>query len=344
MITNNLSAIADEACERMVLASLLANYYAIYDIENILDDNCFYNARHRAIFCAVQSVNRRGDKVDLVSVGHELAAGGSEVTPVMLAELACMTQPTTEVVKRARMLRDLAMRRRLWEIGMTLVSESSHLGNRVDEVRDHTVERLAHLLDFEANRVMTVTEAYANLRQNMIANTTIGEGKIAGSPTGFDFLDRSGGLKGGDLIVVGAETSQGKTSFATALAMSAVCHGDPVAFYSLEMSADELTARIASMQSGVSSSNILYKSLTDDSIRAIDMSMGRIDGAQLYFDVRSSADLDSICASIRRMKSRYAIKGVVVDYLQLLHVSDRRMSREQVVAQCARQLKNLARN
>lgn len=85
----------------------------------------------------------------------------------------------------------------------------------------------------------------------MIANTERQPGEIRGTPTGFELIDGKGGVCPGQLVVVGAETSQGKTSFAMALTISAISNGHSVAFYSMEMMALELGARIASMRSGI---------------------------------------------------------------------------------------------
>ena len=343
MNTENMKSLADRNCERMVVASLIATPYAIFDVEDILDENCFTDMACREIFKAAAAVNRKGGSVDLVSVSNELEMSKSGVGTPMLAEMVCLSPTTAELGARARLLRNLSQRREVLKIALAMASEIGSRDNDVIEVCDRNVQLLNRIFEPSGANVKNLSDAYSEVHDCMIENRDIPEGKIVGSPTGFDFIDRCGGLKSGDLIVVGAETSQGKTSFATALALSAVCAGHGVAFYSLEMSARELAARIASMQSGIPSSHILYKSLTQDKIDGVDRSMVSVDGAGLYFDVRSNANLDSIAASIRRMKMRRGIKGVVIDYLQLLHIKDARMSREQVVAQCARTLKNLAR-
>ena len=176
----------------------------------------------------------------------------------------------------------------------------------------------------------------------MIFNHDQPDGFIYGTPTGFPELDRDGGLCGTDLIIVGAETSQGKTSFATALAMSAIEYGDGVAFYSMEMTSLQLAARIASMRSGISSKRILRQKMTEEEIFKIGKAMQGIDMDKLFFDEKSTSSLDSIVMSIRMMKSRNDIKGAVVDYMQLIQKMPG-MSTEQATARCARDLKNLAK-
>lgn len=338
-----MKTLTDETCERMVVASLIATPYTIFDVENILEERCFSNPVCRDIFNAVETVGKNGGAVDLVSVCHQLELSKSSVGIQALTEIACMSPTTADVRARALLLRELSIRREILKVALAMAAEVGSLDNDVYELCDRNMELLNHVFDHQPNKVINIDEAYSEVHDCMIENRDIPEGTIVGSPTGFDFIDRNGGLKSGDLIVVGAETSQGKTSFATALALSAVCSGDGVAFYSLEMSARELTARIASMQSGIPSSHILYRPLTQEKIDSIDLAMKSVSGAKLYFDVRSNSSLDSIAASIRRMKMRHGIKGVVIDYLQLLHIKDPKMSREQVVAQCARTLKNLAR-
>ena len=125
--------------------------------------------------------------------------------------------------------------------------------------------------------------------------------------------------------------------------MSAIQHGEGVAFYSMEMMPVQLTARISAMRSGVSSTRILRNRLSIDEFNRIGEGMKDVDMSKLYFDGKSNSSLDSILMSIRRMKLKKDIKGAVVDYLQLVRPDNAKQNREQAIGDIARSLKNLAK-
>ena len=127
------------------------------------------------------------------------------------------------------------------------------------------------------------------------------------------------------------------------IVMNAALKGASCAIYSMEMKKEQLTARIMAMQSGVSSSSILYKKLTAQQYDMIDRGIGKISGTKIYFDDRSTSSIDNIISSIRTLKLKYDIDGAVVDYLQMLSVNMKNANDEKLMAECARRLKNLAK-
>lgn len=343
--TNELETfpISDLECERMVLSTLMISYNAVVDTDGLLDESCFNEPKHKHIFSAIQRVFRSGGVPDLVSVSAELASSESSVSSVDIAELCVNSTCTLDVISRAYRLKELATRRKIREIGYRLISMGSSEFSPIEEIQNLAKQEVDSMFDDNTTQFETLSETYKKLQEQMIINHDMPEGAILGTPTGFPALDNNGGLLPSDLIIVGAETSQGKTSFATALAVSAIKAGHGVAFYSMEMMPIQLASRISSMQSGISSSKILTKKMDIDEIYQVDRSMGTLDMSKMYFDGRSTSSLDSILMSIRTMKLKYDIKGAVVDYLQLVNIKTEKLNREQAVAKSARDLKNLAK-
>ena len=170
--------------------------------------------------------------------------------------------------------------------------------------------------------------------------------KTAGTPTGFRELDSRGGLIPTDLIVIAGGMSQGKTSLATSIAVNAARAGRKVAFYSMEMDRRQICARILAEKTGASSRAILSGNLSDEQYARFKEAVADFPAAGLYCDDSSTSSLDSILASMRAMKARYGIDGAVVDYLQILNVNtkSRSDSAEQILADAARRLKNIAKD
>lgn len=171
-------------------------------------------------------------------------------------------------------------------------------------------------------------------------------GRLTGIPTGFHTLDAVGGFHPGDLVIIGAESSQGKTSLALSFVLKAITQRRPVAFYSMEMTAPQLLARLYAMTSQfLSASSILYRQLGGSDLEEIDRLTGGFQNLPLYVDETASSP-SAILSSARQMHSRFGIQIVVVDYLQILNATakSRYTSDEQFLGDTARALKDLAKS
>lgn len=163
----------------------------------------------------------------------------------------------------------------------------------------------------------------------------------AGMMTGLRIFDSRFGWHGGDLIIIAGETSMGKSTLATTISYNTAAAGIPNAYYSMEMSAKQLTARIIARQTQVSSSTTLYGKLSDDEYnRVYDGSM-RLKNLPIYFDEDSKSSFTKICRSVRRLVKKYGVRIVFIDYLQIL-ANGRGDNREQLIGDMARDLKRLA--
>ncbi len=335
--------ISNPELERMVIAALITSYSSIVDTAEILFDDCFYDREMREIYSAIKAIYNRGDSPDMMLVASELAKSGSTIKSVDVIKLCTTTVIPFDIIDHAMILRDLCLRRKLWSIGNELITQAPDQKFCVENLQNDCRKSLESLFDFEATDLTSLGDTFKEMLNVMIENQNMKEGETYGTPTGFEEIDKTGGLCGTDLIVVGAETSQGKTSFATSLTLSAIQHGDGVAFYSMEMLPIQLTARIVAMKSGISSRDILRVKLGVDAVERVSTCMAGVDMSKLYFDGKSSSSLDSIMMSIRRMKMKKDIKGTVVDYLQLVKPTDGKMNREQAIGDIARSFKNLAK-
>lgn len=335
--------IHDYEIERTVLASLMTSFNNFHDVHDILTSECFYNLHYREIFDTILEIYRSGEMPDMMLVGNYLEKKNSGVTRLQVTELCVSSTIVFNLREHALLLKEFSIRRKLWEIGYKLMTQSVNQADDIEYIQNEAKMSIDSVFEESTSGVITMDDTYKSLQEELLVRMSMPEGCIMGTPTGFDLIDKNGGLSSSDLIVVGAETSQGKTSFATKLAMSAIENGHKVAFYSMEMTPRQLTARIASMRSGISSSQLLFRKISMEELLQVDKSMENIDMKLLHFDGKSHSSLDHIMMSIRNKKMKYDIHGVVVDYLQLVTLSDKSMTREQGVARIARDLKNLAK-
>ena len=166
-----------------------------------------------------------------------------------------------------------------------------------------------------------------------------------GIPTGFRKLDEKGGFQRSDLVVVAAEFSQGKTSLAIDFCVKAALGGHPCAFYSTEMTNEQLMARIMATQSGISSRVIMQEALTDEQTKVFGLAEQITRPLPIYFDDTATISIERIIVSIRQLVHKHHVEMVFIDYLQVLQTNESigRQTEEQFFGIVARKLKNLAK-
>lgn len=334
--------VRDEECEKIILGTVMSTTGVLEEIREFLCPDCFYFKSHRDIWNAVVAISDRGDSPDLVTVMAELNKSGISMTPYELIKLTGNSS-IVGVHQHALRLNELYVRRQMYSIGHYLVNSGSNELEDLDEIRQSVKEKIDTLFNSQDENVFTLGTVFYNL-WGMINNNLNNSGQITGTPTGFLRLDEKGGLQKSNLIIVAGETSMGKTSFAIAMTLNAIQAGAKVAVYSMEMTKEEISARMASMKSGVPSNEILYsKKLDVDELFAIDSAIKSINSANLFFDDRSTSNIDTILVSIRSLKIKHDIDGVVIDYLQILNVNMKNSNKEQAMGEAARRLKNLAK-
>lgn len=331
----------DDDCEQLVIGSILNNVGSYMTVAEILDENCFQMPLTRGVYDAIKEMDKRGETIDVVTIVGELAREGSTIQPWQVAELSSKGV-VYDIIYHANRLKELSLRRRLWNLGMRLVQSGVAETEEVESIQQMATEELNGLFG-TVEGVFTLTQALMRLSDIITNNLSRGK-RVTGTPTGFRRLDEKGGLHPSDLIIIGGESSHGKTSFLLAIT-NKVIENERMAIYSMEMTKEQLAARLVSMKSGVAASDIMYKGdLQPTELELIDQAKGMLPGENLYFDDESTSNIDSILLSIRKMKLKYDISGAAVDYLQILSVNSKTsQTREQQMGDAARRLKNLAK-
>jgi replicative DNA helicase len=329
----------DDLCEQSVLGTLLTENNAINEVREYLTDECFYQPKNQILYKAICSMVDRGDTADVVTIIAELRKMQSDITAVDICEI-CQNY-TINVKDYAIRLADLNKRRQLANLGLYIYSagtaESSPLndvimeiGSKLSAIQGESVTHIQRASDFFTD----VDNRIYNLRNGIVPEYT---------HTGFAEIDKHRQFQPTNLIVVAADSSIGKTSFANCITLSAASNGCGVAYYSMEMTGAQQLTRLASIDSGIPYEILFNHPLSDAEFGIYQNSRKKIAGLPIYFDNRSSSSIDTIIGSIRSMVLKYHIGGVVVDYLQILSLNSKTINREQQLAEIARQLKNLAK-
>ena len=343
-IENSNVLVNDYKEERYVIGCLLSFSNAYTIVFPYLDEDCFYDKKCQEVWKMIDSMSKKCIPVDLISVSAELLKRNSTISQIDLIEYSDSATTTVNLEYHAKRLKELSTRRKFWLIGQNLIKAGITEGVEISEIQQKTMDNFCHVLD-KTDGFSTLTDALQSLNDIILRNAS-SDSIITGTKTGMTKFDEKGGLQKSDLIIVAGETSMGKTSLALSMTRNAIENNAKVAFYSMEMTKEQLSARLLSAKTNIPANNILYSgSLAPSEMRMIDDARGKLPGENLYFDDKSTSNIDSILLSIRMLKMQKNIDGAVIDYLQILNVNSRNgnISREQAMGDASRRLKNLAK-
>lgn len=343
-IENSNVLVNDYKEERYVIGCLLSFSNAYTIVFPYLDEDCFYDKKCQEVWKMIDSMFKKCIPVDLISVSAELIKRNSTISQIDLVEYSDSATTTVNLEYHAKRLKELSTRRKFWIIGQNLIKAGITEGVEISEIQQKTMDNFCHVLD-KTDGFSTLTDALQSLNDIILRNAS-SDSIITGTKTGMTKFDEKGGLQKSDLIIVAGETSMGKTSLALSMTRNAIENNAKVAFYSMEMTKEQLSARLLSAKTNIPANNILYSSsLAPSEMRMIDDARGKLPGENLYFDDKSTSNIDSILLSIRMLKMQKNIDGAVIDYLQILNVNSRNgnISREQAMGDASRRLKNLAK-
>ena len=329
----------DKECELCVLGTLLSERNAIHQVRELLNPKCFYVDFHSEVYCAILAMTDRGDRADIVNIMPELKKRNIKFKPYDIAFIA--QNHTFDLVQYACRLNELEKRRSIYDMGQYLVTNGSNESEDIEDVIQSANDKLSSIFGSLDNHVKMAGDYMSEVYQRV--NDNLNSISIPGTPTGFHEIDDKGGFQPTNLIVCAAESSQGKTAFANAIALTAAKSGTKIAFYSMEMSGAQLMTRLAAIESGIPVSTLTNEKLTNEQIRSFDRSVASLSKLGIYFDDRSTSNIETILASIRSIVIKYHVQGVVIDYLQILTINKKGSNVEEAIAEAARRLKNIAK-
>ncbi len=320
-------------------------------IADAVDAADFYRADHRLIFSAIQALIERDEPPDAITVGETLArqgelesAGGLDY----LAQLVEETPSAANIRAYARIVRERAMLRQLIEIGGDIAASAHDSeGRTVEELVDLAEQRVFEIADRGQRRGSGFVAIKHILpktidRLDVLSHT---DGEITGVSTGFKDMDKmTAGLQRGDLIIIAGRPSMGKTTFAMNIAENAaIGHEVPVAVFSMEMSAEQLSFRMIGSIGRVNQQHLRTGRLTDEDWSRIESAVSMMSNAPIYIDDSAGLTPTEVRARARRLKREHGLGLIVVDYLQLMQVGGTVENRATEISEISRGLKALAK-
>lgn len=342
---NNQSQIPphDLELEQAIIGTFLIEGNAI--LENRLNPDWFYKPENVMVAKAICNLGKQGTPPDLLQATTQLKKEGNLENvggPLYLAESVRKVASAANLKHHLKNLQELFLRRQLATFAQKQYYKSFDPTIDLDDLLIEYQNNILNVLDFNEAEIVSLDQSFEKVINQAKRNRE--GGNLTGIGTGLLRLDNiTNRMQKGDLIIIAGVTSAGKTSLGISIFKNAVFNfGARAAIYSLEMTHAQLTARLFSQETGISAKRILSGYLTASEVETLKIAKEKRKGMQIFYDERSNNNIDSICASIRRLHLKHKINLVMVDYLQLIS-GDHKKSEVGQIGDVARKLKNIAR-
>lgn len=335
--------------EMSVLGGMFIDPEAVVKAIEIVDDSMFFREPHRRLYRSMIRLWEEGEVIDIVTLSERLrstgdydALGGASY----LAQLLNAVPTAANIEYHARIVREKALLRRLIEAATSIIQDTYEAGGEVERLLDDAEQKIFQIAQTHDRKGFVWIKELLWPAMEQIEMLSQADSSITGVPTGFPDLDEmTAGFQPGDLVIVAARPSMGKTAFTLNVAQhAAISAHHSVAFFSLEMSKESLVQRMLTSEARVDASRVRTGRLRDDDYPRLAQAAGLLNTAPIYVDDTPGISILEMRAKARRLKSdRPDLSLIIVDYLQLMQGSGRSENRQQEVSEVSRGLKALAK-
>ncbi len=347
-LPNNIEA------EQSIIGSILVSNEIFDEINLIISNKNFYDPMHQKIFSAIEKLIYGGMLANPITLKNYFENEKDELNiPEYLVKITKFSTSSRQSIEYSKLVYDLYVKRELIKISTDVIdnvklNDMDLNGQKIIENSEKALFDLAEKGSFNSS-LIKFDEA---MRQTieMASNAYKNDEGIVGVPTGLTDLDeRLGGLHKSDLVIIAGRPSMGKTALATNIAFYAakkIQEGDKkssVAFFSLEMSSEQLSTRILAEQSQIKSNDIRRGKISEDQFDKFIETSKNISELPLYIDETPAISIAALSNRARRIKRKYGLDLIVVDYIQLMRAANFKDGRVQEISEITQGLKAIAK-
>ncbi len=360
---NNLSVVKDKfkelpnniEAEQSVIGSILVTNEIFDEINTIISNDNFYDPMHQKIFNAIESLIYKGMLANPITLKNYFEDEKDDLNiPEYLVKITKFSTSTRQAIEYSKIIYDMYVRRELIKISEQTIDTAklNDLETNGQDIIENS-EKLLFDLAEKGSFNSSLTKFDEAMRQTIEMATAAykNEEGIVGVPTGLrDLDDRLGGLHQSDLIIIAGRPSMGKTSLATNIAFNAAKKiqdngkKSTVAFFSLEMSSEQLSTRILAEQSRIRSNDIRRGRISDEQFDKFIETSKDISELPLYIDETPALSIAAMSNRARRIKRLFGLDLIIIDYIQLMKgTSFNKDGRVQEISQITQGLKAIAK-
>jgi len=335
--------------ERSVLGAILVHNDAFNTAAQVIDGRDFYRDAHRRIFDRMVALSERGEAIDFITLKEELSRGGDldEVGgPAYVASLVDGVPRATNVEYYARIVKEKATLRNLIYAANKILTNAYEADQESDLILDEAESSIFAVADDRLKAGFVPMRDLVNESFPKIEQLFEHKRLVTGVPTGFVDLDEmTRGLQAGDLVIIAARPSMGKTSLVLNIAQHVAVQGGEhtVGFFSLEMSKESLFIRLLTSEAQIDSHRLMSGHIADRDYSRISHALEQLSSMRLFIDDTANIGVLEMRAKSRRLQAEHGLSLIVVDYIQLMSARGRYEIRTLELASISRSLKGLAK-
>ena len=347
-LPNNIEA------EQSVIGSTLLSNEIFDEINILISSKNFYDPMHQKIFSAIEKLIYSGMLANPITLKNYFENEKDELNvPEYLVKITKFSTSSRQAIEYSKLIYDLYVKRELIKISENVIdaaklNDLDNDGQKIIENYEKSLFDLAEKGSFSST-IVKFDEALKRTIE-MASSAYKNDEGIVGVPTGLtDLDDRLGGLHKSDLVIIAGRPSMGKTALATNIAFYAAKKiqdegkKSSIAFFSLEMSSEQLSTRILAEQSRIKSNDIRRGRISEEQFDKFIETSKNITELPLYIDETPAISIAALSNRARRIKRKYGLDMVVVDYIQLMSASNYREGRVQEISEITQGLKALAK-
>jgi replicative DNA helicase len=334
--------------ERSVLGAILVHNDAFNTAAQVIDGRDFYRDAHRRIFDRMVTLNERGAAIDFITLKEELSRGGELEDvggPAYVASLVDGVPRATNVEYYAKIVKEKATLRSLIYAANKILISAYEADQEPELILDEAESSIFAVADDRLKAGFVAMRDLVNDSFPKIEQLFEHKRLVTGVPTGFVDLDEmTRGFQGGDLIIVAARPSMGKTSLVLNIAQHVALQPEmSVGFFSLEMSKESLFIRLLTSEAQIDSHRLMSGHIGDRDYGRISQALERLSAMRLFIDDTANVGVLEMRAKSRRLQSEHGLHLLAVDYIQLMSARGRYENRTLELASISRSLKGLAK-
>ena len=347
-LPNNIEA------EQSVIGSILISNEIFDEINMIVNSKNFYDPMHQKIFGAIEKLIYSGMLANPITLKNYFEKEKDEINvPDYLIKITKFSTSSRQTIEYSKLIYDLFVKRELIKISENIIdtaklNDLDHDGQSIIENFEKSLFDLAEKGSFSSS-LIKFDEAM-KMTIEMASNAYKNDEGIVGVPTGLsDLDDRLGGMHKSDLLIIAGRPSMGKTALATNIAFNAAKkiqedgRKSTIAFFSLEMSSEQLSTRILAEQSRIKSNDIRRGRISEEQFDKFIETSKNVSELPLYIDETPAISIAALSNRARRIKRLHGLDLVVIDYIQLMRASNFKDGRVQEISEITQGLKALAK-
>jgi replicative DNA helicase len=350
MADNKVNKIPPQAgeAEQAVLGAMLQHQEALHVGLESMREDYFYIPKHRKIFSVFTHLFENASAVDLITVPAELMNRGQldEIggRPYLL-DLVESVATTANIEDYIRIIKEAAVKNKLISDCTSVINRCYDPAENADDLLDYSERKIFSIKEDTLQGDIVSIENILPRTLEEIDEYAKREGHVTGVPTGYPELDTlTAGFQPSDLIIIAGRPSMGKTAFALNVAENvAIGKNIPVCIFSLEMAKEQLVQRLLCSRARISAHQLRTGRIADHQWANLSIAVGPLAEAPIYLDDSASLTVMEIRAKARRVKLRYDIGMIIVDYIQLVRGGQNIESRQQEMTYVSQSLKALAK-